>query len=222
MGWYERWILPRLLDATCGTAFVGEQRAKVVGMARGVVLEPGIGGGLNLPFYRPAQVSKLIGVDPSIELGNKARERSANVPFPVELHSQSAELDAVEPGSVDTVVLTYTLCTVPDAGRLLAAAWRALKPDGILLFCEHARAPDANVRAWQRRIEPIWKSLAGGCHLTRDAAASIRGAGFSIDALDEHYLDQAPRFAGFHQIGRATKREPPADFGQPRRPEAAP
>jgi len=184
---------------------VGEQRAKVVGRARGVVLEPGIGSGLNLPFYKPSEVSKVIGVDPSVELGNKARERSAAVPFPVELHSQSAELDAVEPGSVDTVVLTYTLCTVPDPARVLAAAHRALKPDGVLLFCEHARAPDANVRAWQHRIEPIWKPLAGGCHLTRDAAQQIRDAAFAIESLDEHYVDQTPRFAGFHQIGLARK-----------------
>lgn len=205
MGWYDRWILPQVLDTACGMKLVGEQRAKVVGMARGVVLEPGIGGGLNLPFYRAEEISKLIGVDPSIELGNKARQRSASVSFPVELHSQSAELDAVAPESVDTVVFTYTLCTVPDPARVLAAAHRALKPDGVLLFCEHARAPDESVGIWQRRIEPIWKALAGGCHLTRDAVQSLRDASFTIDSLEEHYLDQAPRFAGFHQIGRASK-----------------
>jgi SAM-dependent methyltransferase len=205
MGWYERWILPRVLDTTCGMPMVGEQRAKVVGLARGVVLEPGIGGGLNLPFYRATQVSKLVGVDPSVELGSKARQRSESVPFPVELHSQSAELDVVEAGSVDTVVFTYTLCTVADPARVLAAAHRALKADGVLLFCEHARAPDAKVRVWQQRLEPIWKALAGGCHLTRDAAQHIRDAAFDIEALEEHYVEQAPRFAGYHQLGRATK-----------------
>ena len=205
MDWYDRWVLPWLLDTACGMQAVGAERAKIVGLARGVVLEPGIGGGLNLPFYRPDAVSKLIGVDPSIELGNKARERSGRVPFLVELHSRSAELDTVAPGSVDTVVLTYTLCTVPRPEQALAAAHRALKPGGAVLFCEHASAPDASVRAWQRRIEPIWKALAGGCHLTRDAAAHIRDAGFTIESLDEHYADRAPRFAGFHQIGRATK-----------------
>lgn len=184
---------------------VGQQRAKVVGLARGVVLEPGIGSGLNLPFYEPTAVSKLIGVDPSIELGNKARARSARVPFPVELWSQSAELDTVAPESVDTVVLTYTLCTVPDPARVLAAARRALKPNGLLVFCEHARAPDPSVRAWQERIEPVWKLLAGGCHLTRDAAQHLREAGFSLDSLEEHYVEHAPRIAGFHQLGRASK-----------------
>ncbi|HYQ16415.1 MAG TPA: class I SAM-dependent methyltransferase [Polyangiaceae bacterium] len=203
MGWYERWILPRVLDTACGMKLVGEQRAKVVSAARGVVLEPGIGGGLNLPFYRAGAISKLVGVDPSIELGNLARKRSASVGFPVELCSQSAELDVVPPGSVDTVVFTYTLCTVPDPARVLAAAHRALKPDGALLFCEHARAPDADVQGFQRRIEPVWKALAGGCHLTRDAAQHIRDAGFDIEALEQHYVDGAPRFAGFHQIGRA-------------------
>lgn len=205
MSWYGRHILPLVLDTACGLNIVGAERAKVVGLARGVVLEPGIGGGLNLPFYRAGAVSKLIGVDPSIELGNIARRRSATVPFPVELRSQSAELDAVAPESVDTVVFTYTLCTVPDPSRVLAAARRALKPDGILLFCEHARAPDESVRTWQRRIEPVWKALAGGCHLTRDAAEQVRDASFTLDSLEEHYVDQAPRFAGFHQIGRASK-----------------
>jgi SAM-dependent methyltransferase len=206
MGWYDRYILPRVLDAACGLKLVGEQRAKVVGLARGVVLEPGIGGGLNLPFYRPNAISKLIGVDPSIELGNVARHRSSTVPFPVELRSQSAELDAVGPESVDSVVFTYTLCTVPDPARVLAAAHRALKPDGILLFCEHARAPDDSVFTWQKRIEPLWSALAGGCHITRDAAQNLRDAAFTVDSLEEYYVDQAPRFAGFHQVGRASKR----------------
>jgi ubiquinone/menaquinone biosynthesis C-methylase UbiE len=203
MGFYGRHILPHVLDLACGMKLVGEQRQKVVGQAHGVVLEPGIGGGLNLPFYRPGAVSKLIGVDPSIELGNKARKRSAGAPFPVELWSQSAELDTVPAQSVDTVVFTYTLCTVPDPAAVLAAARRALKPDGMVVFCEHARAPDASVRAWQSRIEPVWKALAGGCHLTRDAVAELERAGFTIETLEELFVEQTPRFAGFHQIGRA-------------------
>jgi SAM-dependent methyltransferase len=205
MGLYQRFILPRVLDTVCGMKDVSERRAKILGFARGVVLEPGIGGGLNLPFYQPNRISKVVGVDPSVELGRKARARSAKVPFLVELHSQSAELDAVEPESVDTVVFTYTLCSIPDPARALAVARRALKPDGILLFCEHASAPDPGVSAWQRRIEPFWKPLAGGCHLTRDAARSIRDAGFDIQALDESYAEGSPRFAGFHQMGRASK-----------------
>lgn len=205
MGVYSRYILPRVLDAVCAMKDVAERRAKVLGFAHGVVLEPGIGGGLNLPFYAANRVSKVIGVDPSVELGRKARARSAKVPFAVELLTQSAELDAVEPESVDTVVLTYTLCSIPDPARALAAARRALKPDGILLFCEHAGAPDPGVSAWQRRIEPFWKPLAGGCHLTRDAAQSIRDAGFDIQALDESYAEGSPRFSGFHQMGRAAK-----------------
>jgi ubiquinone/menaquinone biosynthesis C-methylase UbiE len=205
MGWYDRYVLPRVLDAACGMKIVGEQRAKIVGLARGVVLEPGIGGGLNLPFYQPSAVSKLIGVDPSVELGMRAKERSASVPFPVELWSQSAEVDVVAPESVDTVVFTYTLCTVPAPERVLAAAHRALKPDGMLVFCEHSCAPDESVRRWQKRIEPVWKALAGGCHLTRNAVRQLEDAGFLIDTLEQHYVEQAPRFAGFHQIGRASK-----------------
>jgi SAM-dependent methyltransferase len=205
MSLYDRYVLPRVLDFVCGMKDVGERRAEVVSLARGVVLEPGIGGGLNLPFYRTEAVSKVIGVDPSIELGTLARKRSASLPFPVELWSQSAELDTVQPESIDTVVFTYTLCTIPDPARALAAAHRALKPDGTLLFCEHGRAPDANVHAWQKRIEPIWMRLGGGCHLTRNAAQLLRDAGFTIESLAEHYVEQTPRFAGFHQIGHASK-----------------
>ena len=205
MSFYARYILPSVLDVACGMAVIAKQRAKVVGEARGVVLEPGIGGGLNLPFYEANAIERLVGVDPSIELGALARQRSRGLAFPVELHAHSAELDAVAAGSVDTVVLTYTLCTVPDPTRVLAAARRALKREGKLLFCEHARAPDSDVRTWQHRIEPVWKALAGGCHLTRNAARSIRNAGFDIESLEEHYVEQAPRFAGFHQLGRACK-----------------
>jgi SAM-dependent methyltransferase len=205
MGFYDRHVLPRVLDLVCGMKLVGERRAKIVGLARGVVLEPGIGGGLNLPFYRASEVTRVIGVDPSIELGNLAKKRSATVPFPVELWSQSAELDTVPRASVDTVVFTYTLCTVPDPAAVLAVAHRALKPDGILLFCEHARAPDPSEHTWQQRIEPFWKPLAGGCHLTRNAASQIRAAGFRIESLEERYVEQSPRFAGFHQIGTAVK-----------------
>lgn len=205
MGWYDRYVLPRVLEAACGMELVGEQRAKIVGQARGVVLEPGIGGGLNLRFYAASAITRLIGVDPSIELGNVARRRSATAPFPVELRSCSADVDVVAPESVDTVVFTYTLCTVPEPANVLAAARRALRPGGTLLFCEHARAPDERVLAWQRRIEPVWKALAGGCHLTRDAAQQLRDAGFLIESIEQYYLEGVPRFSGFHQLGRATK-----------------
>lgn len=205
MGLYERYVLPHVIDMACGIELVGEQRAKVVGAAYGVVLEPGIGGGLNLPHYDAGTVAKVIGVDPSIELGSKARERAKSVPFRVELHSRSGEVDVVEAGSVDTVVLTYTLCTVPDPAALLQAAFRALRPQGRLLFCEHARAPDSGVRRFQRAIEPAWKLLAGGCHLTRVPGDAIREAGFAIVELEEHYVEPAPRFVGFHQLGQARK-----------------
>jgi SAM-dependent methyltransferase len=203
MGIYERWILPHVIDAACGMKLVGEQRRQVVTRAHGVVLEPGIGGGLNFDFYDPAAVTKVIGIEPSIELGNRARERARGRSFEVELHSAGAELDIVEPQSVDTVLFTYTLCTVPDPGAVLAAMRRALKPGGRLLFLEHARAPDDAVRAWQHRIEPVWKVLAGGCHLTRSASAELRRAGFDVSELETRYVAQAPRWVGFHEYGAA-------------------
>lgn len=203
MGLYERWILPHVIDAACGMPLVRAQRVKVLAEARGTVLEPGIGSGLNLPLYDARAVTKVIGVDPSVELGSKARRLARGLPFAVELHSRGGEVDVVPAASVDTVVLTYTLCTVPDPAALLAAALRALKPGGQLLFCEHALAPDLGVSKWQRRLEPAWKALAGGCHLTRSAAESLASAGFELVRLEQFYVEQTPRFVGFHQLGVA-------------------
>jgi SAM-dependent methyltransferase len=197
MGWYERWILPRVLDTACGMKAVSEQRAKIVGLARGVVLEPGIGGGLNLPFYEAGQVSKLIGVDPSIELGNRARARSAHVRFPVELHSQSAEIDAVEPGSVDTVVFTYTLCTVPDPARVLAAANRALRPGGVVLFVS-------------MRARPTPQSRPGSVASSRSGSASPAAA-TSLETPRSTFVARGSRSIHSSNITR-TKRRASPDF----------
>jgi len=204
---YERYVLPHVIEFACSSAVARQQRAKVVGKASGVVLEPGFGGGLNLPFYDCSRVSRVIGVDPSPQLARRAEERARHAGFCVDLHCTSATQDLVAPASVDTVVLTYTLCSVSDPGAVLAAAGRALKPSGRVLFCEHAAAPEAPVRRWQERIEPIWKGLAGGCHLTRSAVAALRQAGFEIEELDEHYAENMPRFAGFHEVGVARARE---------------
>lgn len=203
---YERFVLSPIIDATCGMAVVTEQRCKVIGRARGVVLEIGIGSGHNLRLYDARAVTKVIGVDPNEALGDKAKRRARGLPFSVEHRPIGGENDVVEPQSVDTVVFTYTLCTVPSVPDVLAAARRALSPNGELLFCEHALAPDEAVRAWQRRIDPLWSRLFGGCRLIRDHASAISNAGFELESVEEVYAPKTPKLIGFHQIGVARVR----------------
>jgi ubiquinone/menaquinone biosynthesis C-methylase UbiE len=203
MSWYDRHILPRLIDWSCGLPRVASERRKVVPLARGCVLDVGIGSGRNLSLYDPQHVTALVGIDPSAELLAYTRERSRRLAFPVELVTEPAETTQLPSASFDTVVLTYTLCSIPDAARALQQIRRVLKPDGQLLFCEHGAAPDPSVRRWQQRVAPAWKRLAGGCDLVRDAPALLHAAGFSIDRLDTHYLAQTPRLLGYHSIGVA-------------------
>lgn len=204
MGLYDRYLLAPLLDRVCGLSLVTAQRRKVVPRARGRVLEVGMGSGLNFDLYDPAQVTAVVGLDPSEALLAYARERAGALPFPVEFLVGGAEANPLPDASVDTVLVTYTLCSIPQVERALRHMHRVLGPGGQLLFCEHASAPDANVRRQQRWIEPVWKHLAGGCHLTRDTPALLERAGFRIDAMESCYVPKVPRFAGFHRIGSAS------------------
>ena len=156
--------------------------------ARGIVLEIGIGSGLNLPFYSE-QVSRIYGVEPSPELEKLARKRSVDKTMQVEFFSQSAEQSIPVPDqSVDTVVITWTLCSIADPTRALQQMKRTLKPSGRLIFVEHGRAPDSGVAAWQDRLTPIWKRIGGGCHLNRKIDDLLLNAGFTIDELRTTYL----------------------------------
>ena len=188
MSLYARHILPRLIDFTCGLKPTMRQRAKLVPQARGRVLEMGVGSGLNLPYYDAARVTQLHALDPSPELWRLAAERVDRARIAVEYLEAGAEAVPLGDRSVDTVVITYTLCTLPDVAGALAEARRVLRPGGRLLFCEHGAAPDHGVRRWQNRLNPAWRRLAGGCHLNRDAPALIEQAGFRITALDSMYL----------------------------------
>mgnify|MGYP001822874005 FL=1 len=188
MSHYARHILPRLSDFTCGLKPTMRQRAKLVPQARGRVLEMGVGSGLNLPYYDAARVTQLHALDPSPELWRLAAERVDRARIAVEYLEAGAEAVPLGDRSVDTVVITYTLCTLPDVAGALAEARRVLRPGGRLLFCEHGAAPDHGVRRWQNRLNPAWRRLAGGCHLNRDAPALIEQAGFRITALDSMYL----------------------------------
>lgn len=204
MGFYDRYLLPRLIDRACSLDRLRDERAQLAPMAAGDVLEIGIGSGLNLPLYDAAKVQRLIGLDPSRPLLAYARRRSAGLPFAVELIEAGAERIALPSRSVDTVVVTFTLCSIAAPGTALQEMRRVLKPEGRLLFLEHGLAPDAGVRRWQRRLTPFWRTFAGGCHLDRDMPALIRAAGFRIDRIDSKYLPQIPRFAGYGYRGTAT------------------
>ncbi|MDE1173566.1 MAG: class I SAM-dependent methyltransferase [Parvibaculaceae bacterium] len=203
MGFYEKHVLPHVINCACATKPIRYQRRKIVPLAGGTVLEIGIGTGLNLEYYDPARVTRLIGLDPSEESWKLAGERAANLPFPVEFVGLPGERIPLEDASVDTVLVTYALCTIPDPVTALEGMRRVLKPGGTLLFCEHGLAPDAGVRTWQGRLNPVWKRLFGGCNLHRPIPALIEKAGFRIAAMETMYLPGTPRFAGFNYWGTA-------------------
>lgn len=203
MGLYERFVLAPALNCVCALPLVTAQRRKVVPRARGRVLEVGLGSGLNFSLYDPAQVTSVTGLDPSEALFAYARERSRGLAFPVELLVGGAETNPLPDAAFDTVLVTYTLCSIPDVEAALAHMRRVLAPGGQLLFCEHALAPDAGIRRQQQWLEPVWKPLAGGCHLTRDTPSLLERAGFRIDEMESYYVPKVPRFAGYHHVGAA-------------------
>jgi len=203
MGFYDRHILPHVIDMACGMKPIRYQRAKVVPQAQGRVLEIGIGSGLNLPFYDPAKVEKLWGLEPADEIRRMAEKAAKGSPFPVEFIGLPGETIPLDSGSVDTVVTTYTLCTIPDAVAALREMRRVLKPGGQLLFSEHGRAPDAAVRRWQDRLTPLWKRIGGGCHLNRDIPELLRQGGFALPWLESMYIP-GPRPMSFTYWGAAT------------------
>jgi ubiquinone/menaquinone biosynthesis C-methylase UbiE len=203
--WYDRHILPWALDWACGLPMVGRQRQKVVPLAQGRVLEVGIGTGLNMPYYDKARVQQITGLDPALELHPRARQRIAAAGLPVELVGLSAEQIPRPDASFDTVLVTYTLCSIPDPLAALREMRRVLAPGGTLLFCEHGRAPDAAVAHWQDRLQPLWGKFAGGCHLNRDIPALLDAAGFACPALHTRYLS-GPRVVSFNFWGEARTR----------------
>ncbi len=188
MNLYDRYVLPRMIDFACGMGAVMKTRAQVVPLATGRVLEIGIGTGLNLSFYDATKVSEIIGVDPAVDMSKLARERAAKISIPVKTIALELGQIQAEDDSFDSIVCTFTLCTIPDAVAALKEMRRVLKPGGKLLFSEHGLAPDAPVVRWQNRITPIWKPLAGGCHLNRDIPALINAGGFTIQQLETSYL----------------------------------
>ncbi len=187
MGLYAKYILPRVIDLAMRNKETARLRAGWLPHARGEVLEVGIGSGLNLPFYS-SQVQRVYGVDPSVELQRMAQDRARSGPIEVEFLLQSAEKPLpLADASIDTVVLTWTLCSIANVPKALHQMKRVLKSNGRLIFLEHGRAPNPGVAAWQDRLTPLWKHVAGGCHLNRKIDELIEAAGFQITELTTFY-----------------------------------
>jgi ubiquinone/menaquinone biosynthesis C-methylase UbiE len=199
---YDRRLLPKLVHWSCGLEPLTKQRTKIVPLASGRVLEVGFGSGLNLPFYDATRIERLLALEPAAEMMRIARGPAARAPFTVELLRGRAEQLPLPAESMDAVVITYTLCTIPRPLDGLAEIRRVLRRGGRLLFCEHGLAPDASVRRWQKRLNLVWRPLAGGCNLDRDVAELIRRAGFSVSELSTMYLP-GWRPAGFNSWGVA-------------------
>jgi ubiquinone/menaquinone biosynthesis C-methylase UbiE len=202
MGLYAKYILPRIIDFVMSNDDTAKERAKVIPRASGNVLEVAVGSALNLPFYEPS-VSRLFAVDPSAELLRMARSRRRSTTFPVEFLHRSAETLPFGDASMDTVVVTWGLCSIAEPLDALREMRRVLKPGGILLFVEHGRSRDVSIERWQNRVNPIWRVVAGGCNLNRPIDELVREAGFQIDELETKYLP-GPRIMTFTYRGAAT------------------
>lgn len=203
MGFYEKFVLPRFINCACGSNPIMKQREKVVPRATGTVLEIGIGTGLNLPYYESGRIDRLIGLDPSEESWALAGKRAAELSFDVEFVGLPGEQIPLDDASVDTVVVTFSLCTIPDPVAALQGMARVLKPDGELLFCEHGKAPDLDVSKWQDRLNPLWAKVCGGCNLNRDIPQLLQSGGFAVQDMETMYLPKTPRFAGYNYWGSA-------------------
>lgn len=203
--WYEANIMPRLITCACSQGQVMKRRAAVVPRAYGDVFELGCGGGINHAFYDPAAITSYAGIDPHAGLLEGARAAAREKGWAADLRQARGEAIPFADASFDCVVCTFTLCSVEDPRQVMAELRRILRPGGEALFLEHGRAPDVGVLRWQERIEPVWKHLAGGCHLTRPITSALEGAGFVVETLGQDYTPQAPRFAGWMEWGIARK-----------------
>lgn len=204
-GLWDRYVVPPLISCACSAKPIMKQRAKIVPEAEGVVLEVGCGSGTNFDLYDAAKVTHLHAIEPSKGMIQRAKETWAATAreTPCDIHLCGAEDVPLDDNSVDTAVVTFVLCTIPDWQSSLQELRRVLKPGGRVLYSEHGLAPDEGVAKWQRRVEPVWKRLAGGCHLTRDTKQMLEAEGFAIEQHDTMYLPNTPKIAGFAAWGSA-------------------
>lgn len=205
MNVYEKYCLPHFINGLCSLGAIARQRQKIVPLAEGRVLEVGMGGALNLPYYDPQKVEFVWGLEPSETMGRIALKNLRGSPLQVKWLPAPASQIPLDDKTVDTVLLTFTLCTLADWQAALDEMRRVLKPVGKLIFCEHGLAPDASTRAWQSRLTPLWKKVAGGCHLDRPIPRYLENAGFRISGMDAEYILGVPRIAGFNYRGTAEK-----------------
>tara|TARA_B100000524_G_scaffold125148_1_gene61643 strand:- start:871 stop:1494 length:624 start_codon:yes stop_codon:yes gene_type:complete len=201
---YENYVLPKLLDTCCSTKPINYQREKIVPNASGTVLEIGIGSGLNIPFYNISKIDKIYGLDPSIQLCKKAIKKAEEINMNIDFLFEGAEEIKLKSNSIDTVVITYTLCSIPNPMDALKEIKRVMRSDGNILFCEHGIAPDIKVSKWQNRINPIWGKLFGGCNINRDIPSIIANSGFKVQNLEQMYLPSTPKIVGYNYWGSAS------------------
>jgi ubiquinone/menaquinone biosynthesis C-methylase UbiE len=206
MSLYEKYVLPKFLNCACGSKPVSYQRKKVVPLAEGKVLEIGIGSGLNLPFYDKTKIDEIWGLDPSEELSVMAKQVANEESMEVKFISSGAEDIPLPDNYFDSVLVTYTMCTIPEVQRANQEIRRVLKDNGKMIFCEHGEAPDQNIRKWQNRINPLWGKLAGGCNINRKIPSIIQESGFDIIEMEEMYLPNTPRIAGYNYWGYAVSK----------------
>ena len=206
MSLYEKYVLPKFLNCACGSKPVARQREKVVPLAEGRVLEIGIGSGLNLPFYDKTKVDEIWGLDPSEELSEMARTVATQEGMKVNFISSGAEEIPLPDDHFDSVLITYTMCTIPEVIRANTEIRRVLKNQGKMIFCEHGAAPDDNIRKWQKRINPFWGKIAGGCNINRNIPSLIQESGFDIVEMEEMYLPNTPKIAGYNFWGYAVSK----------------
>ena len=203
MSFYEKYILPRFLNCACASEPITYQRKKVVPLAEGKVLEVGIGSGLNLPFYDKAKIKEVWGIDPSKELTFMAEKVALKEDIKVNIISSSAEEIPLPNEYFDSILITYTMCTIPDVLKANKEIKRVLKKNGKLIFCEHGISPDEKIQKWQNRINPLWGKIAGGCNINRGIPKLIRDSGFDIIEMEEMYLPKTPKVAGYNYWGYA-------------------
>ena len=206
MSLYEKYVLPKFLNCACGSKPVARQREKVVPLAEGKVLQIGIGAGLNLPFYDKTKVDEIWGLDPSEELSEMARAVAIQEGMEVNFISSGAEEIPLPDDHFDSVLITYTMCTIPEVIRANTEIRRVLKNQGKMIFCEHGAAPDDNIRKWQKRINPFWGKIAGGCNIDRNIPSLIQDSGFDIIEIEEMYLPNTPKIAGYNFWGYAVSK----------------
>lgn len=205
MNFWGEYIAPPLVSLACSSKPIGHLRQKVVPKATGTVLEVGFGSGLNLPFYDQDKVDRLFALEPHKAMRKLAAKRVEASPLDIEFLDLPGEEIPLEDKAVDTVLITYTMCTIPDVAKALEAMKRVLKPGGELIFCEHGASPDEGVAKWQRRMEPAWRKVFGGCHLTRSIPDMIDDAGFEVTDMDTMYLPSTPKPVAFNYWGTARR-----------------